>query len=140
MNFAAYRSLSGPAGCNVYRKAGRACFAILCPRPRGYFGIARSVRLSVLWHSCLRYRHAGCLQLSHRRPPEKCGLRTRPRTDVDLPRFLDLWTDADGMIGGETICHRRTPSAEGGILSRRPRAIYSLVMAYGTDGKVLTIC
>ena len=33
-------------------------------------------------------RHAGCLQLSHRRPPEMCGLRTRPRTDVDPPRFL----------------------------------------------------
>jgi len=25
--------------------------------------------------------HAGCLHLSHRRPPEMCGLRTRPRTD-----------------------------------------------------------
>jgi len=48
-----------------------------------------TVRMSV---SCPRraaasgYRHAGCLQLSHRRPPEMCGLRTRPRTDVDPPR------------------------------------------------------
>ena len=47
-----------------------------------------SVRLSIPWRSCLGYRHAGCLQLSHRRPPEMCGLRTRPRTDVDPPRFL----------------------------------------------------
>ena len=47
-----------------------------------------SVRLSVPWRSCLGYRHAGCLQLSHRRPPEMRGLRTRPRTDVDPPRFL----------------------------------------------------
>ena len=39
-------------------------------------GMARSVRLSVPWRSCLGYRHAGCLQLSHRRPPETCGLRT----------------------------------------------------------------
>ena len=54
----------------------------------GAFGIARSVRLSVPWRSCLGYRHVGCLQLSHRRPPEMCGLRTRPRTDVDPPRFL----------------------------------------------------
>ena len=60
------------------------------------FGIARSVRLSVPWRSCLGYRHAGCLQLSHRRPPEMCGLRTRPRTDVDPPRFLD-----QTVIGGE---------------------------------------
>ena len=55
----------------------------------GHFGIARSVRPSVPRRSCLGCRHAGCLQLSHRRPPEMCGLRTRPRTDVDPPRFLD---------------------------------------------------
>ena len=60
----------------------------ICPRPRGHFGIVRSVRLSVPWRSCLGYRHAGCLQLSHRRPQAMCGLRTRPRTDVDPPRFL----------------------------------------------------
>jgi len=47
-----------------------------------------SVCLSVPWRSCLGCRHAGCLQLSHRRPLEMCGLRTRPRTDVDPPRFL----------------------------------------------------
>ena len=59
------------------------------PPPYGHFGIARSVlRLSVPWRSCLGYRHTGCLRLSHRRPPEMCGLRTRPRTDVDPPRFL----------------------------------------------------
>jgi len=51
------------------------------------------------------YRHAGCLQLSHRRPPEMRGLRTRPRTDK---------TDADGLIGGETIRHRRTAIGGGG--------------------------
>ena len=55
-----------------------------------------SVRLSVPWRSCLGYRHADCLQLSHRRPPEMCGLRTRPRTDVDPPRFLP-----------PSNCHRR---------------------------------
>ena len=60
------------------------------------FGIARSVRLSVPWRSCLGYRHAGCLQLSHRRPPDMCGLRTRPRTDADPPRFLP-----------PSNCHRR---------------------------------
>ena len=80
------------------------------PRHRGErFEIARSVGLSVCLsvcprRSCLGYRHAGCLQLSHRRPPpEMCELRTRPRTDVDLPRFLDRTA-----IGG-------------GISSRRPR-------------------
>ena len=45
-----------------------------------------TIRPSVSWCSCLGYRHAGCLQLSHRRP--LCGLRTRPRTDVDPPRLL----------------------------------------------------
>jgi len=41
-----------------------------CPWPKGHFGIARSIRLSsVPWRSCLGYRHAGCLQLSHRQPP-----------------------------------------------------------------------
>ena len=49
-----------------------------------------AIRPSVPRRSCLGYRHAGCLQLSHRRPPEICGLRTRPRTDVDPPRFSDL--------------------------------------------------
>jgi len=86
----------------------------MLPPYRGHFGIARSVRLSVPWRSCLGYKHAGCLQLSHRRPPEMCGLRTRPRTDVDPPRFLDPWTDADGLIGGETICHRRPAIGGGG--------------------------
>ena len=37
-----------------------------------HFGIARSVGLSVPWRSCLGYRHAGCLQLSHRRP-QRCA-------------------------------------------------------------------
>jgi len=55
-----------------------------------------SVRLSVPWRSFLGYRLAGCLQLSHRRPPEICGLRTRPRTDVDPSRFLP-----------PSNCHRR---------------------------------
>ena len=36
-------------------------------------------RVSVPRRSCLGYIHAGCLQLSHRRPPEMCGLWTRPR-------------------------------------------------------------
>ena len=65
--------------------------ALLCPGPviGAHFGIARSVHLSVPWRSCLDYKHAGCLQLGHCRPPEMCGLRTRPRTDVDPPRFLD---------------------------------------------------
>jgi len=71
-----------------------------------HFGIVRSVRLSVPRRSCLDYRHAGCLQLSHRRPPEMCGLRTRPRTDVDPPRFL---------------CHRRTAIGGGGYIISPPQ-------------------
>jgi len=59
-------------------------------------GTGRSVRLSVPWRGCLGYRHAGGLQLSHRRPPEMCGLWTRPRTDVDPPLFLP-----------PSNCHRR---------------------------------
>ena len=66
---------------------------LLCPRLRRAFGnsaIRLPLRLSVPWHSCLGYRHVGCLQLSHFRPPEMCGLWTRPRTDIDPPRFLPL--------------------------------------------------
>ena len=85
--------------------------------PHTAYEIARSVRLYVAWRSCLGDRHAGCLQLNHRRPPEMCGLRTRLRTDVDPPRFLDPWTDADGLVGGETICNRLT--AIGGAVAYR---------------------
>jgi len=35
---------------------------------------AQPVCLSVPWRSCLGYRHAGCLQLSHRQPPDMCDL------------------------------------------------------------------
>ena len=57
-----------------------------CPPPhRGTFWNS-AIRPSVPWRSCLGHRHAGCLRLSNRRPPEMCGLRTRPRTDVDPPR------------------------------------------------------
>jgi len=71
---------------------------VIIPPPygRGHQAIQRSVRLSVPWRSCLGHRHAGCLQFSYRRPPEMCGLRTRPRTDVDPPRFLQ-----------PSNCHRR---------------------------------
>ena len=58
------------------------------PLPGGHFGITLSTHLSVPWHSCLGCRHAGCLQLIHRRPPKMCRLWTHPQTDVDLPRFL----------------------------------------------------
>jgi len=58
--------------------------------------VCLSVRLCVPRCSRLGYRHAGCLQLSHRRPQEMCGLRTHPRTDVDPPRFLP-----------PSNCHRR---------------------------------
>ena len=75
---------------------------------QGALAILRSVRLSVPRRSCLGYRHAGCLQLSHRRPPEMCGLRTRPRTDVDPPRLLP-----------PSNCHRR----RGHIVSPPPGAI-----------------
>jgi len=70
--------------------------------PTGQRRLARSIRLSVQWRNCLGYRHAGCLQLSCRRPSEMCGLRTGPRTDVDPPRFLP-----------PSNCHRR----RGGIVS-----------------------
>ena len=64
----------------------------MLPALGGHFGIARSIRLSVRPSvpqcSCLGYRHAVCLQLSHRRSPEMCGLQTKPWTDVDPPQFL----------------------------------------------------
>ena len=82
---------------NTPRAAQRVAPPRPSPKPRvccfQCFGIAwstvcLSVCLSVPCHSCLGYRHAGCLQLSHRQPPEICGLWTRPRMDVDPPQFL----------------------------------------------------
>ena len=81
----------------------RVCCQFFAPRPEGHFGIARSVRLSVPWRSCLGYRHIVCLQLSHRRPPEMCGLRTCPQMDVDPPQFLD------GTAIGRGISSRPPP-------------------------------
>jgi len=73
----------------------------LCPHPRAAFWNC-AIRPSVCPMAQLpRRRYAGCLQLGYRRPPEMCGLWTRPRTDVDPSRFLDPWTDADGLTGGE---------------------------------------
>ena len=77
------------------------CLSFIMPPPGGRAFWNSAVHLSVPWRSCLGYRHVGCLQLSHRRPPEMCGLRTRPRTDVDPPRFLDR-TAIDG--GGILSC------------------------------------
>ena len=54
---------------------------------------SRSVRLSVAWRSCLGYRQAGCLQLSHRRPPEMCGLQKwlhATSSNSDLTQFRDV--------------------------------------------------
>ena len=67
-----------------------------------------------------------------------CGLRTRLWTDVDPPRFWNPWTDADGLIGGETICHRRT-AIGGGISSRRP-PVGSLVYFSSQDIVKKSLC
>jgi len=67
------------------------------------------VHLSVPWHSCLGYRHAGCLQLSHHRSPEMWTLD--PSVDMDHLTWIQ-----------HCFCHRRT-AISGGILSRCPRAI-----------------
>ena len=63
---------------------------LLCHRREGG-GIKRYCDPSV----CLS-QGVAALGYSHRRPPEMCGLRTRPRTDVDPPRFLP-----------PSNCHRR---------------------------------
>ena len=83
------------------RLSVRLSVSLLYPHSRGAVGIARSVRLYVSWSSCVGYRHAGCLQLIRRRPPEMCGLRTRPWTDVDPLRFLDR--TAIGVGGGHIV-------------------------------------
>jgi len=91
-----------PVRTSIYVRvhSQRACRRFfMLPALRRHFGIARSIRLSVPWRSCLGCRHAGCLQLSHRRPPEMCGLRM----DVDPPRFLD-----QAAIGGGHIVSPQT--------------------------------
>jgi len=67
-----------------------------------------SVCLSHDAAACLGYTPAGCLQLSHRRSPEMYGLRTRPQTDVNPPRFLDpRWPDWRRNEMPQSNCHRR---------------------------------
>ena len=78
-----------------------------------------AIRPSVPRRSCLGYRHAGCLQLSHRRPPEICGLRTRPRTDVDPPRFSDLTA-----IGGGGAYRLAAPGAIPSFLHCRGKSYF----------------
>jgi len=56
------------------KKESLICLLAFAPALEGHFRIARPVRLSVPWRSCLGYRKAGCLQLSHRQPPQMCGL------------------------------------------------------------------
>jgi len=50
---------------------------------------------------------AACSLTMHRRPTEMCRLRTRPRTDVDPPRFLDRTA-----IGGGHIVSSRCPRGD----------------------------
>ena len=104
-----------PSACLSYGYKHAGCMAkLLRYDTRCYFNVrskADTSRLnlphgSLIYH--LGYRHAGCLQLSHRRPPETCGLRTRPRTDVDPPRFLDPWRpDWRQRDMPPSNCHRR---------------------------------
>ena len=62
------------------------CFVFCCyvPSPRRTFWNSASVCPMA---QLLGYRHVSCMQLSQRRPTEMWGLRTRPRMDVDPPRF-----------------------------------------------------
>ena len=58
------------------------------------------------------------LQLSHRRPPETCGLRTRPPTDIDPLRFLDRTAYHRGGISsrcsrGAIPCYVHEPCTTG---------------------------
>jgi len=67
------------------------------PRHTGAFWNS-AIRPSVCPITQMYYRHAGCLQLSHLRPPEMCGLRTRPH-----PRFLDppqIFLSRKSLVGG----------------------------------------
>jgi len=53
------------------------------------------------------YRHSCCLQLGYRRPPEMCGLWTRPRMDIDPPRVKQ--PSAGGIMSclpGAIACYR----------------------------------
>ena len=80
----------------------------------GHFATARSVRLSVPWRSCLGYRHAGCLQLSH-----------RPTRDV---RTAD--PSADG---------RRSAAVYGSNCYRRGEGGYRLAAAGATPCFLLPV-
>jgi len=93
-----HRSCKMAANC--VREANRLLPPCYAPRRTGAL-CDTAIRPSVPGRSCLRRAAALALGYSHRRTPEICGLRTRPRTDVD-PTRVEL------------------PSA-GGISSRRPR-------------------
>ena len=81
------------------------CASFVMPPPQGSILEQHALSICLFHDSCLGYRHTGCLQLSHRRPREMCGLRTCPWTDIDLPRFLDrtaVGAPADGLSSVKT--------------------------------------
>ena len=93
-----------------------------------------SVCLSRGAAACLGYRHIGCLQLSHRRLPEMCRLRSRPRTDIDPLRFLDpRWPDWRRNDMPPSNCHRRGAF-------RRPGAITSSMRRYASAVDAVSVC
>jgi len=104
--------VTNPAvGCHYFLPGPAVTLATVKIAATNFSVIGLSVCLSVPWHSCLGYRHAGCLQLSHCRPTEMCGLRTHPQTDVD-PLRVELPPSAGGMTSrhprGDTLfdlCH-----------------------------------
>jgi len=57
-----------------------------------------AVCLSVPWCSCLGYRHAGCLQLSHCRPPEMCGPVSDERRSAVMFATIELAAGRAGVI------------------------------------------
>ena len=116
--------------CCIAPRETNQSFANKCTCSRVRLVLCTSLLHSPVGLSVPGYRHAGCLQLSHHRPPEMCGLRTRPRTDVDPPRRLDPWTDADGLIGGKTICNRRTAIGGGYRLAAPPSGRYLVISAH----------
>jgi len=66
-----------------------------------------------------------------------CGLRTRPRRDVDLPRFLDRTAIGEGHIvspppRGDTLLTCSRPTLQDGQSQTQERVNFSGVLTIDT--------
>jgi len=98
--------------------------------------VCPSVCLSVPWRCCSDYRHAGCLQLSHRRPPEMDGRRSAATFGSNCHRRRAYRLAARGK---RVVCIAPHPQASQFVLrtSHKLRGHGTAVAVHATMTKAL---